>query len=65
MIVVGIDKDRNSARSKQELILESKEFSRINVKLDRNSIQYMESIMYSYVVEEIPFVQFVVFTRVM
>ena len=56
------DKNRNNARSKHGLILESKEFSLIIVELERNSVQYMESIIYNYIVEE--FVQFVIFTRV-
>ena len=58
------DRDPNNARNKHGLLLESKEFSRIIIKLERNSIQYMESINYIYTVDEAPFVQFVIFTRV-
>ena len=58
------DKARNNAKRKHGLILESKQFSRIIIKLERNSIQYIESIFYSYIVETAPFVQFVIFTRV-
>ena len=57
------DKDRNNAKRKHGLIIEPKQFSRIIVNLERNSIPYIESIIYNYIVETDPFVQFVIFTR--
>ena len=57
------DKDRNNAKRKHGLIIESKQFSRIIIKLERNSIPYIESIIYNDIVETDPFVQFVIFTR--
>ena len=60
MVAMHKDKVRNNAKRKHGLIIESKQFSRIIIKLERNSIQYIESIIYSYIVEKAPFVQFVI-----